>query len=711
MKFKKIAASVGKVIAFPFVKAADFVCWPFEKSYEKLKKYRIFHSEMFQILFLSFFTTVFIEILSKRSLVKMFVWMFKHPAVFVVNWMIVLIPYSIGFFLKRRYLVFAIVTFSWALIGIIDAVVISTRVTPFTANDIKVLPTVFSVIGIYITGWKKYLLLLGVLFAVVLFVAFSRLPVREDRIKRPIRVLGGITMAGTALAFVIVSMKLGIIQTRFVNLRNAYQDNGLAYCFMNSVFNTGISKPKSYSQQNVENIIDVIDMPDYATMAVSEPDVKDPRVATPSKPEDYSSKSIDRIISGFEVNVIPEDKRPNIIFIQLESFFNVNRLVDIKEDPIPTMTMLYKNYHSGLLGVPCIGAGTANTEFEVLTGMNMDDFGPGEIPYRTVMSKKTTESVAYNLKDYGYATHAIHNNVADFYGRNVVYPNLGIDNFTSVEFMTNVRMTSINSWARDEVLIGYIEDCLNSTPGQDLVFTVSVQGHGPYPNFSYYIEQISEMDKFVANLIEKLKKRKENTVLVLYGDHLPGFDFEEEDLKEGDLYQTEYAIWSNFDIGKPVRKDIESNELSAYVMQLLGYNSGLISKLHMNKAMFSETDYWESLRVLEYDMLYGEQYCWGEKDPYESASLVYGHRPVKINDVDIITDPDDKDVNYLTIEGENFNVYSFVYVNGKKQKSIYVSEKKLFVPNVDISSGSEIVVWQGKEQLSSSNTFIVPEEE
>ena len=35
--------------------------------------------------------------------------------------------------------------------------------------------------------------------------------------------------------------------------------------------------------------------------------------------------------------------------------------------------------------VPSVGAGTANTEFEVLTGMNMRFFGPGEYPYKTVV--------------------------------------------------------------------------------------------------------------------------------------------------------------------------------------------------------------------------------------------------------------------------------------------------------------------------------------
>ena len=711
MKFKAVLLFVGRVIAFPFSKAADVLCWPFKKTYQKLKNYRIFHSEIFQILFLSFWTTFLVEILSKRSFVKMTIWLVKNPAIFIVNWMIVLIPYSFGLFLKRRYLVYAISTFFWVLLGIIDAVIITFRVTPFTATDIKLIPTVFSVIKIYLTGWKIVMLVVGLVMAIPIFIAFSRLPVREDKIKRPVRFAGSITMAGLAFAFVVVSMRVGLIQTKFVNLRNAYQDNGLVYCFMNSVFNVGVSKPKGYSQAKVEELIDVIDVPDYATMAVSEPDNPDPNVVTPSAPKEYSSSSIEKIISEFDVNVIPEDERPNIIFVQLESFFNVNRLIDVTEDPIPTMSKLYRECFSGFLGVPCIGAGTANTEFEMLTGMNIDDFGPGEVPYRTIMAKKQSESIAYNLKDYGYSTHAIHNNVADFYGRNNVYPNLGIDNFTSIEFMSNVRMTSQNTWAKDEVLIDYIGSCLDSTEGQDLVFTVSVQGHGPYPDFSYYVEQISEMDVFVHDLIEYLDKRKENTVLVLYGDHLPGFDFEQEDLEDGDLYQTEYAIWTNFDIGKPVRKDLEANELSAYVMHLLGYNSGLISNLHMNKDKFTEEDYWEALRVLEYDMLYGSCYCWGGSCPYERTNLVYGHRPVKINDVDIITDPDNKDDSYLTITGENFNVYSYVYVDGKRQKTIYVSENKVFVPNVDISEGSVVTIWQSKEQLASSNSYIVPDRE
>lgn len=71
---------------------------------------------------------------------------------------------------------------------------------------------------------------------------------------------------------------------------------------------------------------------------------------------------------------------------------------------------MYKNYSSGYFKVPSVGAGTANTEFEVLTGMNLRYFGPGEYPYKTVLKDQTSESAATALAALGYGTHALHNN-------------------------------------------------------------------------------------------------------------------------------------------------------------------------------------------------------------------------------------------------------------------------------------------------------------
>ena len=176
-------------------------------------------------------------------------------------------------------------------------------------------------------------------------------------------------------------------------------------------------------------------------------------------------------------------------FLQLESFFDptlVNYL-NISEDPIPTFRKLMKEYSSGYYKVPSVGAGTANTEFESITGMSMHYFGPGEYPYKSILRETTCESAPYVLKNLGYTTHAVHNNEANFYGRRSIFPNLGFDTFTSEEYMARENEKNPNGWVKDEVLTDEILKCLDSTEGPDYVYTISVQGHGAYPD-----EQILE---------------------------------------------------------------------------------------------------------------------------------------------------------------------------------------------------------------------------
>ena len=94
-----------------------------------------------------------------------------------------------------------------------------------------------------------------------------------------------------------------------------------------------------------------------------------------------------------------------------------------------------KEYSSGYYKVPSVGAGTANTEFESITGMSLHYFGPGEYPYKSILKETTCESAPYVLKNLGYTAHAVHNNEANFYGRRSIFPNLGFDTFTSAEYM------------------------------------------------------------------------------------------------------------------------------------------------------------------------------------------------------------------------------------------------------------------------------------
>ncbi|MDD3543715.1 MAG: LTA synthase family protein, partial [Petrimonas sp.] len=249
-------------------------------------------------------------------------------------------------------------------------------------------------------------------------------------------------------------------------------------------------------------------------------------------------------VSEGEKKETDKENLPNIIAIQLESFFdptNVRGLV-FSDDPIPNFRKLMAGYSSGMYTVPSVGAGTANTEFETLTGMSMRYFGAGEYPYKSVLKEETCESAAYDLGNIGYTSHAIHNNEANFYSRRSVYANLGFNTFTSEEYMDTQTDVNENGWMRDHNLTKYIKQCMESTDNQDFIFTVSVQGHGPYPEepvsgdpaitvtgaatdeqncmWEYYANQIYEMDQFIGGLITWLETQDEDVVLLLYGDHL-----------------------------------------------------------------------------------------------------------------------------------------------------------------------------------------------
>ena len=113
---------------------------------------------------------------------------------------------------------------------------------------------------------------------------------------------------------------------------------------------------------------------------------------------------------------------------------------------------------------------------------------------------------------------------------------------------------------------------MDSTEGPDYVYTISVQGHGAYPDeqiledpeitvsgapteeennkWEYYANEIHEMDNFVKELTDKLADYPEDVVLVMYGDHLPTMGLTVEDLKNKYLFQTEYVMWDNFGLKK-----------------------------------------------------------------------------------------------------------------------------------------------------------------
>ena len=362
-----------------------------------------------------------------------------------------------------------------------------------------------------------------------------------------------------------------------------------------------------------------------------------------------------------------------------------------------------EEYSSGYYKVPSVGAGTANTEFESITGMSMHYFGPGEYPYKGILEEETCESAAYVLKDLGYGTHAIHNNEANFYGRRRVFANLGFDTFTSSEYMSEQDDTNPNDWIRDRNLTKYILQAMESTEGPDYVYTISVQGHGDYPEepvledpkitvsgssteaqdnkWEYYCNQIYEMDQFIGELVNALSQLDEDVVLVMYGDHLPTMDLTVTDMKNRYLFQTQDVIWDNMRLKKQ-DKNLAAYQMAAEVMDRVGIHEGNVFRFH--QARKNTQNYQVDLEMLQYDILYGEQYVYGGKSPYEKTAMRLGVVDTQFDSIEKISE------GRYYIRGANFTQSSYLEINGELVEATFIDENTLLVLTDLLQDGDEV---------------------
>lgn len=115
------------------------------------------------------------------------------------------------------------------------------------------------------------------------------------------------------MLFTNFNVSHNIISDDFANLGMAYQDYGFAYCFTNSIIDNGISKPDDYDETTMLHLRNKLNSEELEA--------------------DTSKK-----------------KTPNIICVQLESFFDpkVVKGLTLSEDPVPNFTRLKEKFPSDI---------------------------------------------------------------------------------------------------------------------------------------------------------------------------------------------------------------------------------------------------------------------------------------------------------------------------------------------------------------------------
>lgn len=658
---------------------------------EKLKEFcsKYLKNYIVVLFLVSIGIDIVMETLARHSLIQSLSFIVQKPIISFCNIMLIFALVSISLLFRKRIFATVILGMLWLTVGIVNGIILANRMTPFTVKDMSNLKDGMGIITNYFSTFTLILLIVGIVALVFGFVMLYRktpkLPEKIDY-KKALAIVALVALA--TFSSIQFSIKAGVLDTFFANLAYAYRDNGVPYCFLVTWIDTGVDKPDNYSPGAVEGVF-------------TGGELGKDNIYTPGKDDKE-----------------PE-KKPNVIFLQLESFIDPTRVdgLEYSKDPIPNFRKLMKEYSSGFLTVPAVGAGTANVEFETMTGLSVKFFGPGEYPYKSILKEKTCESAPYDFKTMGYDTHAIHNHRGAFYGRNKVFKNMGFDTFTCLEYMNNVIKTPKN-WAKDGLLTQQILDAMNSTEDPDYIYTISVQGHGKYPTeetlespaitvtkadsdeqrwaYEYYANQVYEMDLFVKELTDVFRNYDEDVILVMYGDHLPALDMTEDSMKTGDMYQTQYIIWDNFGMKKK-DMDIETYRLNAEVMKRLGMSTGMVNKYHQNYN--KSEDYMKNLEVLAYDMLYGDDYIYGGSSPFKPTDMKMGVKDIKIKEVVQIGE------DYY-IKGENFTEFSKISIDDEVLKTVYLGPTILAlkeeVDPEDVSKMKVSQVEKNKEILSTT---------
>ena len=275
------------------------------------------------------------------------------------------------------------------------------------------------------------------------------------------------------------------------------------------------------------------------------------------EPNEYSKEMAEEILNRYEQPVY-DTKLPNVIAVMCEAYTDVQKWGNVNfegENPYEYYNYLKSIGCYGELFVPQFGGGTATTEFEFLTGNNTSAISSSmPVAYKTLINRETY-SLAWLFKEKGYETVAMHPGDPWFYNRKNVYKFMGFDSFTSKNDLPE-GSPHVAGYIRDsvsaEMIINDYNRHMEENPEQGYFnFLVTIQNHGPYDGtlliqdkefiskdagftdeqyyiINNYLAGIKDSDDFMKTIYEYINKLDEPTVFIIFGDHLPYLDANEQ---------------------------------------------------------------------------------------------------------------------------------------------------------------------------------------
>ncbi|MFA6807831.1 MAG: LTA synthase family protein [Eubacteriales bacterium] len=589
------------------------------------KKYTISFLLVSTLLF-----TVLVELIQRASILGLFIWIFNSPIEFILNLVIVLAIVLLLNLLSPRIFIGMLLSFvllvSFSTTSHIKYLFLGEPILPwdFTRVDqvVDLLPKIY----------HQVLLILVILILVICIFIFL---IKKISPKYKFNYIQRLI-----LGIVAISILYGCAFYHTSPFGKFYSYAGIQHITWRESDNTSANGLLLGFALNIEQSI----IP---------------------RPDNYTQENMNKIIDEYPVADSTNKIKPNVIIIMNEACWDPTLLsnVNFSPDPMPTIRSIRNDYSSGWMISPVFGGGTANVEFEVLTGLSTSFLPCGSIAYQQYINDPVP-SLASLLANEGYKSIAVHPYHGWFYKRDKVYPLFGFEDFLDMDSFDAANKAG--EYIGDMQVTNKIIDTVKNNDSPVFMYAVTMQNHGPYPINRYqhydinvdgdisedskeilqcYSQGIHDADLSIEKLTQYLSSITEPTIVVYFGDHLPflGNNYQayvdakyipsadnwgpEEQLK---MRSVPMFIWNNYDLPKENIGNISPSFLGSYILDYAGlqkstvfnftdklkelapvYNNMIVMDSDsevLNKVETDKNNLIEEYQLIQYDLLFGDKY-------------------------------------------------------------------------------------------------------
>ncbi len=540
------------------------------------------------ILLIAVITTLFSVAIQPGAFLKSLIDIVTRPLLIILNGFPVLMLVALGYFAFGNVLWGGgVASLLSLLLSYVNLLKIEGRDDAFVPSDIGLFREGVSSMASYGLDLHIPLLILIIVYSVALFaLGFF---VKSSRPKAILRILSaGATVIVFALSVKFVYTSTALYNSfsvpQMYNIPSVFNTLGFNYCFLRNFNLYPVDKPDGYKAAEVKK---------------------------------------------WETEYLLQKEQgvtPNIIMVMGEAFSDISN-ADVfnfetkEQNPAYKYNLLTESERaiSGHIAVSNIAAGTANTEFDILTGMPTNMISDATTSSFRVINKKTP-TVASVLKENGYATSFLHPGDSWFYNRSSVYKHFGVDDQVFNDSFDLKNDTTADGLVTDKAFLRELIKKIESNQNPQFIYGVTIQNHQAYnytkyadntpnvpikteisdasmQNLSVYLRGVRDTADMVYELAQYIDKMSQPTILVFFGDHLAnlgedclayrelGMDIGKTDTPENTLeaYKTPFVIYANtaycdsVDFAKDkealnLAPVINSNYLGAAVLELTGFS-------------------------------------------------------------------------------------------------------------------------------------------